>query len=46
VDGEVADAGQALEDLLGAQVPQVEVDEVLAVDAAALEDLGGDRSAR
>ncbi len=42
VDGDVADAGQALQDLLGAEVPQVEVHVVLAADAAALVDLGGD----
>ncbi len=42
VDGDVADARQALQDLLGAQVPQVEVHVVLAADAAALVDLGGD----
>ena len=44
VDGEVADAGERLHDLRGPQVPQVEVDVVLAADAPALEDLGGDRS--
>ena len=42
VDGQVADAGQPLQDLLGAQVAEVQVDVALAVDAPAFVDLGLD----
>ncbi len=40
VQGQVVDLRQALQDLLPAQVAQVEVDVILAADAAAFVDLG------
>ena len=50
IERQVVDLGQALQDFFLAQVAQIEVDIVLAADAAALVDLGlfrpGDHVAR